>query len=48
LPLIVTWLNQHWQNDIAGLWYPTIFLAAGAIVALIYLPETNQVDLNTK
>ena len=45
LPLIVTWINQHWQNDIAGLWYPTIFLGLGAIIAFIYLPETNQVKL---
>lgn len=45
LPLIVTWLNQHWESNVAGLWYPTIFLASGAIVALLYLPETNQVNL---
>ena len=45
LPLIVTWLNQEWASDIAGLWYPTIFLASGAVVALIYLPETKQVNL---
>jgi len=47
LPLIVTWLNQKWVNDVAGLWYPTIFLATGAIVALLYLPETNKTNLNT-
>ncbi len=46
LPLIVTWLNQHWESTIAGLWYPTIFLAGGAIVAIIYLPETNKTNLN--
>ena len=34
LPLIVTWLNQKWESDVAGLWYPTIFLASGALVAL--------------
>jgi MFS family permease len=45
LPLIVTWLNQEWASEIAGLWYPTIFLASGAVVALIYLPETKQVNL---
>jgi MFS family permease len=45
LPLIVTWLNQHWTSNTAGLWYPTIFLASGAIVALIYLPETRRVSL---
>ena len=45
LPLIVTWLNQHWESSLAGLWYPTIFLASGAIVAILYLPETRRVDL---
>ena len=45
LPLIVTWLNQLWGNNLAGLWYPTIFLAAGAIVAFIYLPETRDNSL---
>jgi MFS family permease len=45
LPLIVTWLNQAWASNVAGLWYPTIFLISGAIVALIYLPETRKVDL---
>jgi MFS family permease len=46
LPLIVTWLNQYWGSNVAGLWYPTIFLASGAIVALIYLPETRENKLN--
>jgi len=46
LPLIVTWLNQIWGDDLAGLWYPTIFLTGAAIVALLYLPETNKVNLN--
>ena len=45
LPLIVTWLNQHWESSIAGLWYPTIFLSCGAVVALIYLPETKLIKL---
>ena len=45
LPLIVTWLNQHMESNVAGLWYPTIFLAIGAIVAIIYLPETRKVNL---
>ncbi|QWE16779.1 MFS transporter [Polynucleobacter sp. AP-Nino-20-G2] len=45
LPLIVTWLNQQWVSDMAGLWYPTIFLACGAIVAILYLPETKKIDL---
>jgi MFS family permease len=45
LPLTVTWLNQRWQSDSAGLWYPTIFLATAAIVAILYLPETKRVSL---
>jgi MFS family permease len=45
LPLIVTWLNQHWESNLAGLWYPTIFLAGGAIVAILYLPETRRANL---
>ena len=45
LPLIVTWLNQQWGNDLAGLWYPTIFLATGAIVTFMYLPETRNNSL---
>jgi MFS family permease len=47
LPLIVTWLNQHWASHIAGLWYPTLFLASGALVALIYLPETHKINLSS-
>ena len=45
LPLIVTWLNQHWESNLAGLWYPTVFLAGGAIVAILYLPETKRTNL---
>ena len=45
LPLVVTWLNQQWASDIAGLWYPTIFLASGAVVAILYLPETRKTNL---
>ena len=45
LPLIVTWLNQHWESNVAGLWYPTVFLAGGAIVAMLYLPETKRTNL---
>ncbi len=46
LPLIVTWLNQHWASSIAGLWYPTVFLASGAVIALTYLPETRKGNLS--
>ena len=46
LPLIVTWLNQEWGSNLAGLWYPTIFLVSGAVVAILYLPETRKANLN--
>jgi MFS family permease len=45
LPLIVTWLNQSWGSDLAGLWYPTLFLTASAIIAFMYLPETRNNSL---
>ncbi|MBU3586755.1 MHS family MFS transporter [Polynucleobacter sp. 31A-FELB] len=45
LPLIITWLNQEWGSNLAGLWYPTIFLASGAVVAALYLPETRKTNL---
>ena len=47
LPLIVTWLNQEWGSNLAGLWYPTIFLASGAVVAILYFPETRKINLLT-
>lgn len=46
LPLIVTWLNQVWGNNLAGLWYPTLFLGAAAIAAFLYLPETKGINLS--
>jgi MFS family permease len=45
LPLIVTWLNQVCKDSLAGLWYPVIFLAGAAFLALVYLPETKAIDL---
>ena len=45
LPIIVTWLNQAWGNSLAGLWYPTIFLASAGIIATIYLPETKKINI---
>jgi len=45
LPLIVTWLNQQWESDLAGLWYPAAFLAIGCLVAFFYLPETRDTKL---
>ena len=46
LPLIVTWLNQAWGNNLTGLWYPTLFLGTAAIVAILYLPETKLANLS--
>jgi MFS family permease len=46
LPLIVTWFNQYWDNQFAGLWYPMIFLGLAGICALLYLPETKEINLN--
>lgn len=45
LPLIVTWLNQAWGNNLAGLYYPIIFLILAAIIGFIYLPETQNIKL---
>ena len=42
LPLIVSWFNIRWGNDLAGLWYPTIFLVAATIIAFLHLPETYR------
>jgi MFS family permease len=46
LPLIVTLLNNKFSNQLAGLWYPTIFLAIAAGLAIFYLPETRKRDLS--
>jgi MFS family permease len=46
LPLIVTWLNQICGNNVAGLWYPTLFLGVAAITAFLYLPETKRINLS--
>ena len=46
LPFIVTWINQQWGNSVAGLWYPTVFLAISAVIAFKYLPETKGISLN--
>jgi MFS family permease len=46
LPLIVTWLNQIGSSDLTGLWYPIVFLGLAGILALLFLPETNNSKLN--
>ena len=45
LPLIVTWLNKEFSSELAGLWYPTIFLAIAAGLAIFFLPETKNKNL---
>jgi hypothetical protein len=45
LPLIVTWLNQVWGNNLMGLLYPVIFISFAALGALLYLPETFKNSL---
>jgi MFS family permease len=45
LPLIVTWLNKEFSSQLAGLWYPTIFLAIAAGLAIFFLPETKNKNL---
>ena len=45
MPLLVALINQVWGNTLAGLWYPTVFLAIGAIISVLYLPETNRSSL---
>jgi MFS family permease len=45
LPLIGTWLNKEFSSPLAGLWYPTIFLAIAAGLAIFFLPETRKIDL---
>ena len=44
LPLIVTLLNQAWGNNLAGLWYPTIFLGSAAVISYAFLPETKNIN----
>jgi MFS family permease len=46
LPLIVTWINQTWGSPLVGLWYPTVFLASAALLAIFYLPETRHNNLH--
>jgi MFS family permease len=45
LPLIVTWINKEFSSQLAGLWYPTIFLAIAAGLAIFFLPETKNKNL---
>ena len=46
LPFFITLINDASGNPLAGLWYPTLFLAVAFIVGLKYLPETRGADLS--
>ena len=46
LPFIVTWLNKEFNDQLAGLWYPTIFLAIAATFAIFLLSETKDSNLS--
>lgn len=46
LPFVITLINEQIGNPLAGLWYPTLFLAAAFLVGLRYLPETRGTDLS--
>ena len=46
LPFFITLINDASGNPLAGLWYPTLFLATAFIVGLKYLPETRGTDLS--
>jgi hypothetical protein len=45
LPFTITWINQQWGNNLAGLWYPVIFLSIAAVLAVWLLPETSGENL---
>jgi len=41
LPFIISWINLIQSNNLAGLWYPSIFIFIAAILSYFYLPETK-------
>lgn len=46
LPFFITLINDQVGSPLAGLWYPTVFLAIAFLVGLRYLPETRGCDLS--
>jgi MFS family permease len=46
LPFFITLINDQVGSPLAGLWYPTVFLAIAFVVGLRYLPETRGTDLS--
>ena len=47
LPFIVAWINHINGGDLAGLWYPTVFMITASILACAFLPETKNLNLLT-
>ncbi|MBT8537345.1 MHS family MFS transporter [Polynucleobacter paneuropaeus] len=41
LPFIISWINLIQENNLAGLWYPCIFMFTAAILSQFCLPETK-------
>ena len=41
-PFMVTWLGVHFNNPMAGLWYPTGLLIMAAIIGVLFLPEVRN------
>jgi MFS family permease len=47
LPAVMVAINAEAGNLFAGLWYPVGVIALGALVSLLFLPETRGRDLDT-
>jgi MFS family permease len=45
-PFMVTWLGVHFNNPMAGLWYPTGLLIMAAIIGVLFLPEVRNRPLD--
>ena len=45
-PFMVTWLGVHFNNPMAGLWYPTGLLILAAIIGVLFLPEVRNRPLD--
>jgi MFS family permease len=45
LPFTVTLLNQAIGSNLAGLYYPIVFLGVSGFIALLHLPETKSLEL---
>lgn len=45
-PFMVTWLSVHFNNPLAGLWYPTGLLIMAALIGIFFLPEVRNRPLD--